>query len=144
MPFCTAPRRFRFTMILKTHAFIHLHQLTVAGQDGHPPSLFLLPPATAIDKFPAESLLPILRKNIKPHNHQNIACRIMQRCIRIKFIPEGHFVCRYAIDEAQVGDVIVLAGKGHEDYQEIKGVKYHMDERELIADILQERGVSFE
>ena len=45
---------------------------------------------------------------------------------------------RYAIDEAQVGDVIVLAGKGHEDYQEIKGVKYPMDERVLIQEILQE------
>lgn len=43
---------------------------------------------------------------------------------------------RYCIEHAQEGDVIVLAGKGHEDYQEIKGVKYHMDERELIADIL--------
>jgi UDP-N-acetylmuramoyl-L-alanyl-D-glutamate--2,6-diaminopimelate ligase len=39
---------------------------------------------------------------------------------------------RYCIDHAQEGDVIVLSGKGHEDYQEIKGVKYHMDERELI------------
>lgn len=45
---------------------------------------------------------------------------------------------RYAIDEAQVGDVIVLAGKGHEDYQEIKGVKYDMDERVLIAEVVQE------
>ena len=36
------------------------------------------------------------------------------------------------------GDVIVLAGKGHEDYQEIKGVKYPMDERTLIAEVLEE------
>ena len=43
----------------------------------------------------------------------------------------------YAIKNAKDGDVIVLAGKGHEDYQEIKGVKYHMDERELIAEILE-------
>ncbi len=43
---------------------------------------------------------------------------------------------RYAIEHGQPGDVIVLAGKGHEDYQEIKGVKYPMDERDLIADIL--------
>ena len=42
----------------------------------------------------------------------------------------------YAIHNAQPGDIIVLAGKGHEDYQEIKGVKYPMDERILIADIL--------
>lgn len=43
---------------------------------------------------------------------------------------------RYAINNAQPGDIIVLAGKGHEDYQEIKGVKYPMDERDLIADIM--------
>lgn len=44
----------------------------------------------------------------------------------------------YAIKNAEDGDVIVLAGKGHEDYQEIKGVKYPMDERSVIADILAE------
>ncbi|MEE1314832.1 MAG: UDP-N-acetylmuramoyl-L-alanyl-D-glutamate--2,6-diaminopimelate ligase [Faecalimonas sp.] len=45
---------------------------------------------------------------------------------------------RYAIEHAQEGDVIVLAGKGHEDYQEIKGVKYDMDERVLIAEVIRE------
>lgn len=45
---------------------------------------------------------------------------------------------RYCIEHAKHGDVIVLAGKGHEDYQEIKGQKYHMDERELIRDIVNE------
>lgn len=46
----------------------------------------------------------------------------------------------YAISHGQPGDIIVLAGKGHEDYQEIEGVKYPMDERVLIADILKESG----
>lgn len=46
---------------------------------------------------------------------------------------------RYAIEHGKPGDIIVLAGKGHEDYQEIKGVKYPMDERDLIADILAEK-----
>ncbi len=46
---------------------------------------------------------------------------------------------RYCIDHAMEGDVIVLAGKGHEDYQEIKGVKHPMDERVMIADILAGR-----
>ena len=41
----------------------------------------------------------------------------------------------YAIHHAKKGDVIVLAGKGHEDYQEIKGMKYPMDEREIIKDV---------
>ena len=45
----------------------------------------------------------------------------------------------YSIDHAMPGDIIVLAGKGHEDYQEIKGVKYPMDERILIDEILKER-----
>lgn len=45
---------------------------------------------------------------------------------------------RYAIENAEEGDVIVLAGKGHEDYQEICGKKYHMDERELVADVVRE------
>mgnify|MGYP003370559804 CR=1 FL=1 len=44
----------------------------------------------------------------------------------------------YAIRHGQPGDVIVLAGKGHEDYQEICGVKYPMDERVLIREILEE------
>ena len=39
----------------------------------------------------------------------------------------------YALSHAQSGDVIVLAGKGHETYQEICGVKHHMDEREIVA-----------
>ena len=43
---------------------------------------------------------------------------------------------RYCIEHAKEGDVIVIAGKGHEDYQEIKGVKHHMDDRELIRDVL--------
>lgn len=45
---------------------------------------------------------------------------------------------RYSIDHAEEGDVIVVAGKGHEDYQEIKGVKYHMDDRELIREVAQQ------
>jgi UDP-N-acetylmuramoyl-L-alanyl-D-glutamate--2,6-diaminopimelate ligase len=45
---------------------------------------------------------------------------------------------RYAIEHGRKGDIIVLAGKGHEDYQEIEGVKYPMDERVLISEVLSE------
>lgn len=45
----------------------------------------------------------------------------------------------WAIDNACPGDVILLAGKGHEDYQEINHVKHHMDEREIVADYLEQR-----
>ena len=43
----------------------------------------------------------------------------------------------WAMDHAQKDDVIVLCGKGHETYQEINHVKYHMDEREIVADYLK-------
>lgn len=48
---------------------------------------------------------------------------------------------RYCMVHAKEGDVIVLAGKGHEDYQEIKGKKYHMDERELVAQVKAEEDI---
>ncbi len=53
-------------------------------------------------------------------------------------IPDRKEAIRYCIDNAQDGDIIVLAGKGHEDYQEIKGVKYPFDERVVIQEILEE------
>ncbi|MCR5716689.1 MAG: UDP-N-acetylmuramoyl-L-alanyl-D-glutamate--2,6-diaminopimelate ligase [Lachnospiraceae bacterium] len=54
-------------------------------------------------------------------------------------IPDRKEAIRYAIEHGEPGDIIVLAGKGHEDYQEIKGVQYPMDERVLIREILEER-----
>lgn len=45
---------------------------------------------------------------------------------------------KYAIEHGQPEDVIILAGKGHEDYQEICGVKHPMDERVLIQEVLEE------
>ncbi len=53
-------------------------------------------------------------------------------------IPDRKEAIRYVIAHGQAGDIIVLAGKGHEDYQEIKGKKYPMDERVLIQEVLGE------
>ena len=44
----------------------------------------------------------------------------------------------HAMDIAQKHDIIVLAGKGHETYQEVGGVKHHLDEREVVAAYLEE------
>ncbi len=57
-------------------------------------------------------------------------------------IPDRKEAMRYAILHGEPGDIIVFAGKGHEDYQEIEGVKYHMDERDLIRQILEEEDVA--
>jgi len=55
-------------------------------------------------------------------------------------IPDRREAIQFCMDNAQDGDVVVLAGKGHEDYQEIKGVKYPFDEREVIHKILSAEG----
>ena len=44
---------------------------------------------------------------------------------------------QYAMDIAEKNDIIILAGKGHETYQEICGVKHHLDEREVVAEYLE-------
>ena len=55
-------------------------------------------------------------------------------------IEDRRAAIRYAMDIAKKDDIIVLAGKGHETYQEIHGVKYHLDEREEVAAHLAEMG----
>ncbi len=53
-------------------------------------------------------------------------------------IPDRKEAIAYCMLHAQEGDLIVLAGKGHEDYQEIGGVRHPMDERKLVAEIIRE------
>lgn len=53
-------------------------------------------------------------------------------------IPNRYDAIKYAIENAHEGDIILLCGKGHENYQEINGQKIHMDEREIIEDIMEE------
>lgn len=54
-------------------------------------------------------------------------------------IPDRTEAIRYCIEHAQEGDIIVLAGKGHEDYQDKNGKKTHYDEREVVASILAQK-----
>lgn len=53
-------------------------------------------------------------------------------------IPGRREAIRYALSIAKRGDLILLAGKGHETYQEVKGKKFPMDEREIIREIQNE------
>lgn len=52
--------------------------------------------------------------------------------------PDRRKAIRYAMDIARKDDIIVLAGKGHETYQEINHEKIHLDEREEVAAHLAE------
>lgn len=53
-------------------------------------------------------------------------------------IPDRKEAIKYAIVNGKKGDIIMLIGKGHEDYKEIKGVRYPFDERLIIKEILEE------
>ncbi len=55
-----------------------------------------------------------------------------------KVVEDRRAAIRYAMDIAEKDDIIILAGKGHETYQEINKVKYHLDEREEVAAHLSE------
>lgn len=52
-------------------------------------------------------------------------------------IPDRREAIKYCIENAKDHDIIILAGKGHEDYQEINGVKHHFDEREIVNEIFK-------
>lgn len=64
---------------------------------------------------------------------------VKDRGTAYKVIPDRIEAIGWAIDNAAPGDVILLAGKGHEDYQIIGHEKIHMDEREIVADFLEKR-----
>ena len=53
-------------------------------------------------------------------------------------VPDRVAAIRYAMDHARRGDVIILAGKGHETYQIVGREKRHLDEREVVADYIRQ------
>ena len=63
----------------------------------------------------------------------------MKGCTAYAVEPDRVKAIHYAMDHAQPGDVIVLAGKGHEDYQEINGVKHHFDDLETAREAFNEK-----
>lgn len=56
--------------------------------------------------------------------------------LRSTSIVDRREAIKNALEQAERGDVILIAGKGHEDYQEIKGVKHHFDDREIVTEII--------
>ena len=55
-----------------------------------------------------------------------------------KVIENRRDAIRYALELAAAGDVVLLAGKGHETYQEIAGVKRPFDEKQIVSELLRE------
>lgn len=76
-------------------------------------------------------------RNEEPQNIINdmLAGLTPQQMKKVVSIVDRREAIRTACMMATRGDVVLIAGKGHEDYQEIKGVKHHFDDREVVRDI---------
>ena len=75
---------------------------------------------------PPMAIIEDILKGVKPEYGEYIVIEDRRKAIR------------YAMDIAEKNDIIVLAGKGHETYQDIGGQKHHLDEREEVAAHLKE------
>jgi UDP-N-acetylmuramoyl-L-alanyl-D-glutamate--2,6-diaminopimelate ligase len=71
-----------------------------------------------------ESILADMQKGVEPHHSKKVLV-IENRLEAIK--------TAYAL--ARPGDILLVAGKGHENYQEVKGVKHHFDDKEVLQEI---------
>jgi UDP-N-acetylmuramoyl-L-alanyl-D-glutamate--2,6-diaminopimelate ligase len=56
--------------------------------------------------------------------------------------PDRNAAIRKAIQGAEPGDIVLIAGKGHEDYQEIKGIKHAFSDYLVAQQALQEGGAA--
>ena len=83
----------------------------------------------------------ITEDNNRFEDFEDIAKDIMvkfdKKCEHV-IIPDRKEAIKYAIETGKPGDIIMLIGKGHEDYKEVKGVRYPFDERVVIKEILEE------
>ncbi len=86
-------------------------------------------------------LVVVTSDNPRTENPISIIEQIMDgmkgRKVARKVIENREKAIHWAIQNVRPGDLIVLAGKGHENYQEIDGEKRHMDEREIVAAALK-------
>jgi UDP-N-acetylmuramoyl-L-alanyl-D-glutamate--2,6-diaminopimelate ligase len=73
-----------------------------------------------------ETILDEMQKGVKPLHYKK-TLRIADRKEAIKA----------AVASANKGDIILIAGKGHEDYQEIKGIKHHFDDKETVLELFE-------
>jgi UDP-N-acetylmuramoyl-L-alanyl-D-glutamate--2,6-diaminopimelate ligase len=55
-------------------------------------------------------------------------------------IPDRKSAIKYALESAKAGDCVVIAGKGHEDYQEINGVRHHFNDKEVVEELYSQLG----
>jgi UDP-N-acetylmuramoyl-L-alanyl-D-glutamate--2,6-diaminopimelate ligase len=68
---------------------------------------------------------------------QQIVSGISPKQNNVYIQPDRRKAIKYSIENSHPGDIILIAGKGHEDYQEIKGIKYPFNDLKIIRELLQ-------
>ena len=66
-----------------------------------------------------------------------IKSTIAPDCRQLTVISDRQSAIFQELQNAPPGGIVLIAGKGHENYQEINGVKYHFDDREVVRDFIQ-------
>ena len=59
-----------------------------------------------------------------------------------KVIENRKEAIQYAINQADTGDIVLIAGKGHETYQEINGIRYEFDDRVVAKEAIRQKGIN--
>jgi UDP-N-acetylmuramoyl-L-alanyl-D-glutamate--2,6-diaminopimelate ligase len=74
-----------------------------------------------------ESILADMHKGVEAHQSK-----------KVLIITDRREAIKTACTLARPGDIILVAGKGHENYQEIKGIRHHFDDKEILQDIFMD------
>lgn len=113
------------------------------GAGGNRPKLRRYSMGKVAGKFADLSILTADNSRFEDVNDiiENIKKGILESEGKFTVIPNRKEAIFYSIKEHKKGDIILLAGKGHETYQEIEGKRYHFDEREIVDESLETLGV---
>lgn len=89
-------------------------------------------------------IVVITSDNPRSENPSEIIRQIEEGTVQKNYLiePERKNAIRKAVELAEDGDIVLVAGKGHEDYQEIQGIRYPYSDREILNEAIQERSGS--
>jgi UDP-N-acetylmuramoyl-L-alanyl-D-glutamate--2,6-diaminopimelate ligase len=116
--------------------------ITVVGAGGNRDSLKR--PLMAAEAVKNSSKVILTSDNPRDEEPQTIIDQMLEGIsfperIKVLTIVDRREAIRTACTIAQPGDIVLVAGKGHETYQEVTGVKSHFDDREIISDFFEQQ-----
>ena len=83
----------------------------------------------------------ITSDNPRSEDPADIIKEIVSGAVRNNYLiePDRRGAIKKAVDMAGDGDIVLIAGKGHEDYQEIKGVRHRFNDRDILEEVIKDK-----